>query len=268
MNTPRNAAIYARISSDVTGEGLGVQRQLEDCRKLATDRSWTVADEYVDNDISAYGGKLRPAYERMLADIASGHRDGVIVYNLDRLTRQPIQLEQFSQVCEKAGVNQVATVTTDINLGNDDGLFMARILAAVAAKESARKSERLKRKARQNAEAGKPGGGANRPFGYEADKITVNVAEAEVIRQLLARTLAGESARSLAAWMDSQEIATTSGGQWRSGTIRQMLMSPRIAGLRSHHGEVVGPALWDPIITLEQRQQVLNWPCPRLVDTG
>jgi site-specific DNA recombinase len=235
-----------------------VQRQLEDCRKLAADRGWNVAEEYVDNDISAFRGKARPAYQQMLSGIAAGSRDGVIVYNLDRLTRQPIQFEQFSEACERAGVDQVATVTTDINIGNDDGLFTARILAAVAAKESGRKSERLKRKARQNAEAGKPGGGPNRPFGYEADKITVNTAEAEIIGQLVARTLAGESARSLAAWMDDQGVSTISGGQRRSGTIRQMLLSARIAGLRAHNGEIVGPAMWEPIITGEQRQQILN----------
>lgn len=258
MTPPRAAAIYARISSDATGEGLGVQRQLEDCRKLAADRGWTVAEEYVDNDISAFSGKPRPAFERLQSDIASGLRDGVIVYNLDRLTRQPIELELFKIVLKAAGVVELATITTDINLGNDDGMFTARILAAVAAKESARKSERLKRKARQNAEAGKPGGGPNRPFGYEADKITVNPAEAEIIRQLVSRTLAGESARSLAAWMDEQQVSTVSGGQWRSGTIRQMLLSPRVAGLRAHNGEIVGPAIWEAIITAEQRQQLLN----------
>ncbi|VII97676.1 Recombinase [Arthrobacter sp. DR-2P] len=37
MKKPRSAAIYARISSDQTGEALGVTRQLEDCRKLAAD---------------------------------------------------------------------------------------------------------------------------------------------------------------------------------------------------------------------------------------
>ena len=69
MRTVKAAAIYARISSDQTGEGLGVARQLEDCRRLAADRGWTVAAEYVDNDISAYRGKTRPEYARMLADI-------------------------------------------------------------------------------------------------------------------------------------------------------------------------------------------------------
>lgn len=257
MKTPQAAAIYARISSDVTGEGLGVQRQLEDCRKLAADRGWIVAEEYTDNDISAFRGKERPSYSRMLTDIADGRRDAVIVYNLDRLTRQPIQLEQFSQVCEGAGVDQVATVTTDINLGTDDGLFTARILAAVAAKESARKSERLKRKARQNAEDGKPGGGKLRPFGYESDKVTVRESEATLIRDLAARLIAGESCRSLAAWMNEQEIPSSTGVPWRTNSVRAMLRSGRIAGLRTHHGEVVAPAVWPAIITPALREQIL-----------
>jgi DNA invertase Pin-like site-specific DNA recombinase len=45
---------------------LGVQRQVADCRKLASERGWVVAEEYVDNDVSAYSGKARSAYRRML----------------------------------------------------------------------------------------------------------------------------------------------------------------------------------------------------------
>jgi site-specific DNA recombinase len=258
MDQLRSVAIYARISSDPSGQALGVARQLEDCRKLAAERGWTVAEEYVDNDISAYSGKTRPAYQRMVSDIGVGLRDGVIVYNLDRLTRRPVELERFAEICEGAGVRQLATVTADVDLGTDDGMFMARIFAAFAAKESARKSERLRRKARQNAEAGKPGGGANRPFGYEADKLTVSPVEAELIRQAMRRVLAGESVRSVTAWMDAEGVPTSTGAEWRTGTLRAVLLAPRIAGLRSHNGEVVGPAQWEGIITLEERQQLLN----------
>ena len=116
-----------------------------------------MADEYVDNDVSAYSGKRRPEYERMLADVRDGLRDAVIVYNMDRLTRRPIELEEFTAVCEAAGLRQVVTATSDVDLGTDDGLFMARITAAVAAKESARKSARVRRKMQQNAELGVPG---------------------------------------------------------------------------------------------------------------
>lgn len=258
MSAPRAAAIYARISSDPTGQALGVQRQLEDCRRLAADRGWTVADEYVDNDVSAYSGKPRPEYERMLADVRDGLRDAVIVYNMDRLTRRPIELEEFTAVCEAAGLRQVVTATSDVDLGTDDGLFMARITAAVAAKESARKSARVRRKMQQNAERGLPGGGANRPYGYEADKVTINPAEAEIIREVVGRFIAGESARAIAEDLKERGVPTSTGVEWRSTTIRGILLSPRIAGLRAHRGEIVGQAVWDPIISVEQRQQVLN----------
>ncbi|WP_344784732.1 recombinase family protein [Microbacterium kribbense] len=255
---PRSAAIYARISSDPSGQALGVQRQLEDCHRLAADRGWTVGAEYVDNDVSAYSGKRRPEYERMLADVRDGLRDAVIVYNMDRLTRRPIELEQFTAVCESAGLRHVATATADVDLGSDDGLFMARITAAVAAKESARKSARVRRKMQQNAERGLPGGGSSRPYGYEADKVTVNPAEAGIVREIVARYIAGESARAVAEDLQERGVPTSTGGQWRSTTIRGILLSPRIAGLRAYHGEIVGKAVWEPIITTEQRQQVLN----------
>ncbi|MGV7904486.1 recombinase family protein, partial [Mycobacterium kansasii] len=80
-------------SSDPSGESLGVQRQLDDCRELARSRGWVIGQEYVDNDVSAYSGKSRPAYRRMFDDLRSGARDAVIVYNLDRLHRQPSELE-------------------------------------------------------------------------------------------------------------------------------------------------------------------------------
>ncbi|MGL6234930.1 MAG: recombinase family protein [Segniliparus sp.] len=252
----KSAAVYARISADPHGQGLGVQRQLEDCRKLAASRGWIVGQEYVDNDVSAYSGKERPAYAQMISDLEAGFRDAVIVYNLDRLHRRPSELEEFVTLCESAGVRDVATVTADIDLGNDDGLFMARIFAAFAAKESGRKSARMKRKWEQTAAAGQPGGWA-RAFGYEPDMITVRESEAVVLREAVERYIAGESIYSLAKWLNEIEVPTPKDGQWSGNSLRQVFVSGRIAGLREHRGQVVATAVWEPIITVEQREQVL-----------
>ncbi|MFL6138517.1 MAG: recombinase family protein [Frankiaceae bacterium] len=254
----RAAALYARISSDQEGSGLGVARQLEDCRRLADSLGWTVAEEYVDNDLSAYSGKRRPAYERMLADLAEGRRDAVVVYHIDRLTRRPIELEQFVAIVDAARVRHVRFVVGDLDIGNGDGLLMARILAAMAANESATKSRRVRRKLEQVAAQGRPHGGSLRPFGYDDDRITIRHDEAEVIRQLAARFIAGESLRSLATWLDEQGIKTVAGGTWRTPTLRTMLASPRIAGLRQHRGQVVGKAAWEPIISEQDHERVLT----------
>lgn len=256
MTTVRAAAIYAPISSDQDGRGLGVRRQVADCRKLAKERGWTVAEEYVDNDVSAYSGKVRAAYERMLTDLADGQRDAVIVYNLDRLHRRPSELEEFVSLCEKAQVTSVATVTADIDLGNDDGLFMARLYAAVAAKESGRRSARVRRKMEENAAAGLPHGGYHRPFGYDDSKMVIVETEAVIIRGLVERFLAGESARSLAMWLQEAGVATVAGRPWRSPTVSTMIASGRIAGLRVHRDVIVGPAAWPAIITADQHRRV------------
>ena len=252
----RSAAIYARISADVEGKSLGVQRQVEGCRKLAADRGWPVGAEYVDNDVSAFSGKPRREYARMLADLESGARDAVIVYNLDRLHRRPVELEEFVALCERVGVSQVATVTADIDLGNDDGLFMARIFAAFAAKESGRKSARIRRKLLQNAEQGLPHGSV-RPFGYEADKITIREDEAAVVREMVDRYLAGQSIKSLTVWLNESAIAPAVAKSWQTSAVRQILCSGRIAGLREHRGQVIGPAKWPAIITPAERDRVL-----------
>lgn len=252
------AAVYARISSDQAGTGLGVQRQIEDCRKLAAELGWVIAEEYVDNDVSAYTGKPRPAYERMLSDVADGTRDAVLVAHLDRLTRRPKEVEQFVDVITAAGVRQVRFVSGgDLDVGNGDGLLMVRFMAAVAAHESATKSRRVRRKLDQRAEAGLPHGGHRRPFGYADDKVTVRPEEAAVIRTLASRLLAGESLRSLAIWLDEQAIRTVAGGPWRTPTLRAMLASGRISGLREHRGQVIGAAAWPSIISEQTRGRIL-----------
>ena len=265
MGGGRSVAVYARISQDAEGLGLGVQRQLEDCRKLAAGRGWGIGEEYVDNDVSAYSGRVRPSYQRMLTDLAEGRRDAVIVYNLDRLHRRPVELEAFVELCERVGVRDVATVTADIDLGNDDGLFMARIFAAFAAKESGRKSARQRRSNDQRALAGEPWKSGVRPFGYDDDRTTIRETEATVYRELVARYCAGESLRGLTAWLNQTGVPTIKGGAWKSPTVRSLLNAPRYAGLRTHRGEVIGPGTWPAIITVEERDRLLAIQATRTV---
>ncbi len=255
--TPRSVAVYARISSDQDGTQLGVQRQLEDCRQLAEELGWTIGEEYVDNDVSAYKGKRRPAFERMLADLEDRTRDAVVVYHSDRLTRGPKDLERFVEVVEAAGVRAVRFVVgAPFDPGNSDGLMVLRMMTAVAANESATKSRRVLRKMEQVAQSGMPHGGT-RPFGYEEDRITIRESEAVIVRELADRVLAGESMRSVVAWLNSSGVPTVEGAQWRTTTVRRMLCSGRMAGLRERNGEIVGRAVWKPIITDAQRTGIL-----------
>lgn len=258
MSLRTAVAIYARISQDREGTALGVTRQLEDCRAEAGRRGWEVAEEYVDDDLSAssYTSRPRPRYAQMLADIDAGLRDAVVVWHMDRLHRRPIELEEFAGTCTRGGLSEVVTLHGDLNIGNGDGLLVARLLAAVAANESDAKSRRSRRKMQELAEAGRPHGGGTRPFGFEDDRITHNPAEAQAVRDMAARALAGESLTSLCRWLADNEVRTVMGGEWRTPTLRSLLTNPRIYGMRTHSGAAVTKAVWEPIISVQDGERL------------
>jgi site-specific DNA recombinase len=245
---PSSPAIYARISSDRGGQQLGVRRQVDDCAALVARRGWLPAQVYIDDDISAYRAKPRPAYRQLLRAITEGEVDAVVVWHLDRLHRYPKELEEFFEICAAAGVKDLASVTGDIDLATHDGQFLARILGAVSKKESDDKSRRIARKALELAQAGKIGGGGTRPYGYRDDRRTVITAEAPVVREVAARLLAGDSLRSVANDLNRRGIRSVTGREWQPQTLRRMIVSARISGQREHRGEIIAKAEWPAII--------------------
>ena len=243
------AAIYARISSDPEGDRLGVARQVADCEALAARLGWRIAERYIDDDRSAYSGKARPEYRRMLDDIGARALDGVLVYNLDRLHRQPRELEAFFDTVDAAGLTALASVEGDINLGSDDGRFHARILGAMARKSSDDLSRRIRRKHLELAEAGRPAGGGTRPYGYRPDRVTVEPTEAAVIRDAAAQIIAGASLRATASDLNARAVPTVGGRPWTVQVLRRILVSARLSGQRAYHGEIVAQGDWGRILT-------------------
>src|SRR5665213_2733791 len=258
--------IYARISEDRDGDMLGVNRQVADCQRHAEAQGWEVAETYVDDDVSAYKGRVRPAYNRMLEDIRGGRIEGVLVWHLDRLHRHPRELENFFEVCRAAGVTRMASVNGDIDLASHDGQLMARVMGAFAKKESDDKSRRTRRKHQEIAESGRWAGGGRRPFGYTAQR-EVSPDEAGVIREAAQRILVGESLRTITGDLQRRGVHTVTGARWSMHTLRGILISPALTGVRTLHGEVVAQAVWEPILTPEvgaRVRAVLTDPTRRL----
>ncbi len=248
--TPTTAAVYARISQDRTGQGLGVGRQETDCRAWAEQHGWSVDEVYVDDDISAYSGKRRPSYERLLTDLAAGTRDGLVVWHPDRLHRSPTELETFIDLVERTGIPVGSVTAGDIDLTSPTGRMTARIVGAVARHESDHKAERIRRKHLELAEDGKVPGGGRRPFGFEKDRTTLREAEAAHIREAAQQVLAGSGVRTIASAWNVRSVPSVTGTPWSATTVKRLLRSGRIAGWREHHGLLVADAEWPAIIDL------------------
>lgn len=262
-STPRrNAAVYLRISLDATGEGLAVERQRKECRAIVERRDWEAVGEYVDNSISASDAKKnRPAYSRLVADYEEGMFDALVCYDLDRLTRQPRQLEDWIEAAEHRGLALV-TANGEADLTTDAGRLFARIRLAVARAEVERKSARQRSAARQRAELGKP------PLGVRLTGYTPQGAlvpdEAHLVKRVFADFLASKNLRMVARALNNEGIATRHGKPWHPSTVQTILRNPRYAGRAVYQGEETGQrGAWVALVSdddYEAAQAVINNP--------
>jgi DNA invertase Pin-like site-specific DNA recombinase len=263
------AVIYCRISQDRTGAGLGVERQQQDCEALAERNDWDVVEVYVDNDVSAFSGKKRKGYQKMLADLDEGKATVVIVWHTDRLHRSPLELEHYINLCEKRGVTTHTVQAGELDLASPTGRMLARQLGLIARYESEHKGERVARARRQKALAGEWMGGI-RPFGWgvptgevkkridrktgeevevpELDMMKAVPEEAEALRYWTDQILAGASVRSLVKWCADKGVTTTRGNPVTHQDMRDMLVRPRNAGIAVYRGEEVGKGRWEAIV--------------------
>lgn len=265
MRKPQNSIILARISDARDEDTHGVDAQVADGRALADRLGWRVGPDashvLVENDVSAFKRKrislpgggtalrtVRPAFRQALAMLASGEADGLLALDLDRTARDPRDLEDLIDVVEASHPRvPVESVTGSLRLASDGDITMARVLTAVANKSSRDTARRVADARQRNAADGKFGGG-RRPFGFERDGVTVRQAEAAEIAAAADAVLAGVSLREVTAGLRQREVPTVTGARWQTSTVRDMLLSARIAGLKTYKGQETGPAEWPAII--------------------
>jgi DNA invertase Pin-like site-specific DNA recombinase len=242
------AAVYLRVSLDRAGDHLAVDRQREDCLKIIADRGWNTFREYVDNSVSASDKrKDRPAYNDMVADFDAGRFNALVCWDLDRLTRQPRQLEDWIDAAQDRGLKLV-TANGEADLSTDGGRLFARIKASVARAEVERKGARQARAAQQRSSNGRPPLGV-RLTGYTPKGELVE-EEAAVVGAIFDRFTRGESIRGLVRWLDESGTPTRNGTPWHPTTVYGILRNPRYAGLAVYRGELTGQrGNWPAIVS-------------------
>lgn len=262
-NTSEPAAIYVRISADKAGRSLGVERQEEACRTLASARGWTVTQVYKDNDLSAYSGKSRPGYNDLLALMKSGQIRVVVAIHTDRLHRSPIELESFITLCEANDVRVETVQAGPIDLSSATGRMGARIYGAVARHEVEHMIERQKAAKLQSAQKGQYLGG-QRPYGFERRRTALREDEAEIIRQMAQDVIDGASFRTVAIKLNKRKIVTQHGASWTAIKVRNILIRPINGGIVRHLGvdyEAESPSIltrdqWDELVATIKRNKI------------
>jgi DNA invertase Pin-like site-specific DNA recombinase len=251
-------AIYTRISED-RQQGAGVRDQYEDACDLARRNGWSDVVSFEDNDISAsrYARRQRPQYRDMLTQIRQGKIRRIVVAHIDRLYRQPRELEELIELADAGRIEIVSVYSGPVDLSTSDGRAMARIQIAIASKASEDTSRRVLRAKQRAREAGLNSGGS-RPFGWSRitvtdpdgtqretwDPVTPDPLEAELIAKATDDVIAGSSLTGIANKWNAAGIAQVHAGggeedgpepRWTTVTIKRILTSPRNAGLMPRH---------------------------------
>jgi site-specific DNA recombinase len=272
---PRRAVVYARISKDRTGAGVGVGKQEADCRALAA-RLYPpveIIDVYTDNDLTAFKGgsrgKPRPGYAALMEDIRSRRAEVVLAWHTDRLHRDMTELEGYITACGE-GSDGIPTYTAkggELHLDTASGRMVARILGAVAKQEVEHMIERQKSAKERGRKAGAWHGGP-RPFGYQPDGPSIKNGgdgrlaqvpeEAAAIRKAYSTLLQLDPQQGLGAiareWnaaglLTPQKASRGGGNEWERTTVRTVLLRARNAGLIEYDGTVIGEGNWEPIVS-------------------
>jgi len=245
---------YCRISRDGDGRGLGVERQEEDTRRLASILGLSLSEIIVENDSSAsgYSSKPRVLWPALIERVRSGEVGHIVAYSLSRLTRNMIEREHLLEL-RHLGLTVTTVQGHRIYPGMSAAeVQMIRYMGVNDSGESDAISERTKRAFDQNAAAGTPHGpiayGWSRHHERDGRVVdTIDPAQADVLREVAARMIEGETTASIVRDLNAREIPAPRGGSWSTTILTKLMLRERNRARRVHRGEVVGPAAWEPL---------------------
>jgi site-specific DNA recombinase len=255
MAEPRGgrAVIYVRESLDRWGDGRAVERFEAQCRQLCQARGLRVIAVLADNGVRASAGNGGDGYAEVLRLIRSGGTDYVVIPVVDRFFRSMRDLEDVIDACLATGAVLVAA-SGEIDLSHDQGRLVARLLTSVAKAETERKGDRQRAANVQAARAGKRRTNTPRPFGYAADHVTADPAEAGAIAWAADCILGGGTVSAVMREWERRGLVTAQTSRpFTRQSITTILRNPRLAGLRTYRGEILSgePGQWETILSEE-----------------
>lgn len=151
-----NAVIYARYSSDNQREE-SIEGQLRECKEYADQNGITVVRTYIDRALSAKTDS-RPQFQQMIHDSATHTFEAVLVWKLDRFSRNRYDSAHYKRILKNNRVH-VVSVTEPIS-NTPEGIMLESLLEGMAEYYSAELAEKVSRGHKENALKAKFNGGS------------------------------------------------------------------------------------------------------------
>jgi site-specific DNA recombinase len=264
----QRVALYVRVSTEEqAAHGFSIAGQIERLEAYALSQRWQVLPPYVDD---GYSGKdlNRPAMQRLLADAKQKKFDLLLVFKIDRISRNVGDLIKLGEHLNSIGVG-LRSATEPFDTTNSSGKLLFNMLGSFAQFERELIGERTRLGLRRRKREGKWNGIA--PFGYrtkEDGTLELDPREAPFARRVFQLFLENNwGTTQIARHMRLEDHVTRRNrGRWVTQTVWKMLSHPVYAGLSEVEGEL--KAQNPAIVTWEEFERVQKVLASRASTTG
>jgi len=230
----QRVAAYCRVSTDEEEQLTSYEaQQTYYTDKIMTNPDWTMAGLFADQGITGTSARKRPEFLRMIRQCKQKKIDIVLTKSISRFARNTVDCLHYIRALRELGI-AVIFEKEGINTLESDSEMLITILGAFAQAESESISGNVVWGIRQSMREGKVGYQYKRWYAYQKGsdgRPEIIPEQAEVVRQIYDRYIAGASLRQIKDWLESQNILNVDGEpEWTLSTIKGILTNEKYCG--------------------------------------
>ena len=227
-------AAYCRVSTKQEEQLNSYENQVEHyTERINSENGWTLEGIYADKGISGTSVKNRDEFNRMIRRCKQGKIDMIITKSIARFARNTVDCLKYVRLLNELGVD-VYFEEQGIHSNQPGAEFYITIYGSIAQSESENISANIKWGKAQAAREGKVVFRYKNFLGYrkgDDGQPEIVPEEAETIRFIYDRFLAGDSLKGIAKLLEEKGIKSPTGkAEWQFSTIQSILSNERYKG--------------------------------------
>jgi DNA invertase Pin-like site-specific DNA recombinase len=234
-----------------------IEGQLRVCQQFAKNNEILILDTYIDRAMTGTND-ARPDFQRMIKDSNKRQWDYVIVYKLDRFSRNKYETTIHKHTLKENGVKVLSAMENIPD--SPEGIILESLLEGMNQYYSAELSQKVHRGLNESYLKGNYTGGSQL-YGYDVvdKKNVINSEESEVVREIFTKYAQGYTVVSIASELKNRGIRTKKGKYITCANIYKMLFNMKYNG-KTKHGEKIYTNIYPQIIDdqIWQRVQAIH----------
>ena len=242
----KTAVIYARYSSDKQTEQ-SIEGQLRVCQEYALANKMLVVDTYIDRAVTGTNDQ-RAGFQKMMKDSNKKAWDYVLVYKLDRFSRDKYETAIHRRTLKNNGIKLISAMERIPD--SPEGIILESLLEGMNQYYSAELSQKVKRGMRETRSKGMYTGGGL-PYGYRAvdKKVVINDDEATIVRFIFSEYARGKLIVNIVKDLNEHGMHNK-GKPFLKASVQRMLSNEKYIGIFRHEDEVF-TNIYPPIVSKE-----------------